>query len=97
MLLVSVTTCLRLLVFLCLQLFASICAFAVVLSSGINGINHGSFQAFQWLVAASIIIAIWSLVLLLLDSVALARGRVSDALTPTLVRVIGDFVSMPSC
>eukprot|EP00271_Cylindrocystis_brebissonii_P000595 TRINITY_DN106_c0_g1_i2.p1 TRINITY_DN106_c0_g1~~TRINITY_DN106_c0_g1_i2.p1 ORF type:complete len:185 (-),score=22.55 TRINITY_DN106_c0_g1_i2:954-1508(-) len=48
----------------CLQLATSICAFSIVAGSGENGVSYSDFSAAQWLLAATVISTVWSLLAL---------------------------------
>ncbi|CAI5501749.1 unnamed protein product [Closterium sp. Naga37s-1] len=76
-----------------LQLFAAVCALAVMLTAKVAGISYSSFHAFRYLIAASVIAGFWALLLLLIDLGLLAAGMTSHSAIFKILRIIGDFVS----
>ncbi|GJP42659.1 hypothetical protein CLOM_g2198 [Closterium sp. NIES-68] len=76
-----------------LQLFATVCALAVMLTAKVAGISYSSFHAFRYLIAASVIAGFWALLLLLIDLGLLAAGRTSHSAILKILRIIGDFIA----
>lgn len=57
-----------------------------------SGVRYSDFQAFSFLVAGTVFAAFWSLLMLVLDLILLASGRVLHSIALLTIIVICDFV-----
>ena len=63
-------------------------------ASGTLGLSYSSFQAFRYLVAATIITAFFALVMFVVDLILLCLGRKAKSPALIILRTILDFVSL---
>eukprot|EP00850_Spirogloea_muscicola_P004848 SM000021S06481 [mRNA] locus=s21:535597:537431:- [translate_table: standard] len=78
-----------------LQLASAVVAFAVILASSSHGTNWHAWQAFQYLMIGSVIVAAWALLMLLVDLGLCCIGINVHSLAFKALVALGDFVRKP--
>lgn len=80
-----------------LQLFTLVASFSAITSASQNGLSYASYDAFKYLIAATVIATIWTLVMLIVDSVMLAVGKSARFAVLKHILLKLDFVSIMRC
>eukprot|EP00850_Spirogloea_muscicola_P001557 SM000006S19322 [mRNA] locus=s6:22642:24430:+ [translate_table: standard] len=78
-----------------LQLASAAVAFAIMLASSSHGTKWHAWQAFQYLMIGSVIVAAWALLMLLVDLGLCCIGINVHSLAFKMLVALGDFVGKP--